>query len=201
MSKVYVFLLPVGKPGSFGVFPTSSPGTPKTVLPPWLWPHLPLTFPEAHSHTSARAMSSKSSLLLRVSLKSNLLPTSDKPTSCPLLGDPCPASQIWFLPLLSFLAHTKRTAHLKLFAVGVDLVLCAIPSETFIPRWEGLSRTYTSRYFPQGPANSDWWVGMFEGLVADVVCCLEHAYQNIYLEEWAETLFWSLWKQKLDPRT
>ena len=74
VSKVYVFLLPVGEPGSLGTFSSSSPRIPKTILPPWLWPCLFLTLPEALHKQCHSLQSSKSNLLLKVYLKSNLLP-------------------------------------------------------------------------------------------------------------------------------
>ena len=90
---MFIFLLPVEEPGAVIIFPTSSSGTPKTLLSSLVLPIAYILYSQRLAHTPLYLKfpflwPSKSTLLLRVYFKSNLLSNRQHAHTLPFLGDP-----------------------------------------------------------------------------------------------------------------
>lgn len=159
---MFIFLLPAGEPEPVVIFPTSSPRAPRTVLSSLAWATACLSHSQRLAHTALH-MECPSLHVTQVHpafeglpqiqcpailRQAHILPPPWRPPAHPVRSD---FSLIW-----ASVAFTECTAHLQLLMV---------PCWTSVPWWGGLTRTYTSRYFPQSPTNSD---SMFRGWVSAI---------------------------------
>lgn len=151
---MFLFLLPVGELESAGIFSTSSPGFQYSAHFTALAIICPLNS-QRLGHTPLYMefpflQSSKHSLLLRVYIKSHLLPNT-KPTFCPSLELSSPTQPVWYLPSLSFcrncgVHHSSESLWISCWHDSCEgHPLCS----TSAPGWEGPTRTCNSRYFPR----------------------------------------------------
>lgn len=176
-----IFLFLARESGSIGIFPTSSPRTPKTALlpgPAISWLLHPRGWPTHICPWNGLLPSHPGPVYIGGSTSNPISPSSDKPTSCPFLGEPTHPARPDFSPLfIELLVFTEHTVDLKLFTVLIDLAVCAIPSVSppcpSGQDWLGPTLLGT---FPRAQQRVNSGFACLGELVSDVVCCLECAY-------------------------